>query len=124
MTETGLQTIEVVLGIIGVVIALALAGFGWMLSRISEQNQVIIAANDKTVSGLEKGLSDVRSDLASFERLVHQEFVTKDDYIRSIASMEHKLDAVTDEIGKISRDVTRLCAVTASFTPGGSSHGA
>lgn len=124
MPETALQTVEIVLGLIGLILTMALAGFGWMLARISHQNQVIIAANDKTISGLEKGLSDVRADLSSFERLVHQEFVTKDDYIRSIASMEHKLDAVTDEIGKISRDVTRLCAVTASFTPGGHPHGA
>lgn len=53
-------------------------------------------------------IEKVKGDLANFKTQVAHQYVHKDDYIRTIASFDKKMDDVAKEISDLNKNVSEL----------------
>lgn len=60
---------------------------------------------------LETRLQTAREENGKLQLLVHRDFVSREEYIRTTQSLDAKIDRVLEEVGTINANVARLAAL-------------
>ncbi len=109
MTEpSALSTLEIVLTIAGLIFTVVSAFGGWVLMSIRDNIKAVRTSQDTQIAALQTDLAEIRSDLSAFKQHVPSVFVMRDDYIRTISTFDHKIDAMKDELQILNHQIGSL----------------
>ncbi len=95
---------------LGIIVSILLAGIGWILYGIWINLKTFQTAQDQRFKNAEQNISEIRNNFSDFKLFVPQNYVMRDDYIRTIATFDHKLDSLTKTISGMAQDLNRICA--------------
>lgn len=56
----------------------------------------------------EQKLESLRKDMTNLKESLPHKYVLRDDFVRAIAGLDHKIDTICKEIGDISKGLNRL----------------
>jgi hypothetical protein len=99
-----------ILQVVNAITPFLLAVGGWLLAGMRDNIKTISIANNQRMTSNEADIKDVRDKLTNFMSSIPQTYVMRDDYIRTIAGFDTKMDNLTREVGSISKKMSRLCA--------------
>jgi uncharacterized membrane-anchored protein YhcB (DUF1043 family) len=91
----------IILIIVLPVVSLLMGMVGYLLKDIRSS----LRENEKDQK---QELETLKKDLANFKTQVAHQYVHKDDYIRTIASFDKKMDDVVEKISELNKSVSEL----------------
>lgn len=91
-----------------IILIIALPVFSLMLGVVGYFLKDIRASINKSQEDQKGEIKELQNDLTKFKMTVAHQYVLKDDYIRTIASFDKKMDDVVDKISEINRSIIEL----------------
>lgn len=55
-----------------------------------------------------KEIQEVKDDLADFKALLPHQYVMREDFIRAVSGLDHKVDGIGKEITEINKNIGKL----------------
>ncbi len=89
---------------VGALIGILSSGIG-IISYFLKDTRAKI---DKNIEENEKQVEKLRDDFAAFRAFLPREFVMRDDFIRSQASLDNKMDTISRDILDIKENLGKL----------------
>jgi uncharacterized protein YPO0396 len=83
---------------------------GWFIVKMIKDIDKRIDANTEKIDCVDEKLTErineVEKNLTDHKEQIHREFVSKDDYVQAISSMQKKLDTIMDYVVKLTEKVS------------------
>lgn len=79
-----------------------------MLGIIAYFIKDIRASVNNQLTENKKEIQDVKDDLADFKATLPHTYVMREDFIRAVASLDHKVDTIGREITEINKNIGKL----------------
>ena len=61
-----------------------------------------------TASAHQEQIKEVKDDLMEFKATIPRTFVMREDFIRAVAGLDHKVDTIGREITEINKNIGKL----------------
>lgn len=90
--------------------AILIGLIAWFFKKTIKDFEKKIEANTEKIECVDEKLTErineVEKNLTDHKEQIHREFVSKDDYVQAISSMQKKLDTIMDYVVKLTEKVS------------------
>jgi uncharacterized protein Yka (UPF0111/DUF47 family) len=97
-------TVEVMVTVSIAILSALLAIIGYLLADIKKTLKEDINDHENEIEGIKKEFSEFKAGLP-------RQYVMRDDFLRSINTLDHKIDKVTDTIGEMNKTLSKMLGI-------------